>query len=94
MMSRWLIPGEAAVIHAAHSGLSAAKDNGQNKAGESAAGRGSPHHCAAQPPHSYFDWRSPHALPLHASRLHSTLGGVGGWPLGWQCWLRRRQSFS
>lgn len=53
-MSWWLIPGEAAVIHAAHSGLSAAKDNGQNKAGESAAGRGSPRHSAAQPPHSYL----------------------------------------
>lgn len=79
MMSRWLIPGEAAVIHAAHSGLSAAKDNGQNKAGERAAGRGSPRRSAALGPHSYLIGESPPppTLPLHASRLHSNLG-VGG----------------
>lgn len=49
MMSRWLIPGEAAVIHTAHSGLSATKDNDKNKARESAAGRGSPRSSAASP---------------------------------------------
>lgn len=59
MMSRWLIPGEAAVIHAAHSGLSAAKDNGQNKAGERAAGGGSPRRSAALGPHSYLIGESP-----------------------------------
>lgn len=45
---------KAAVIHAALSGLSADKDNGQNKAEENAAGRRSPQSSAALSPHSYL----------------------------------------
>lgn len=82
VMSWWLISGEAAVIHAAHSGLSATKDNGQNKAGEIAAGRGSPHRSAALAPRSYLIGEfPPHYLCMPPGR--APLVGVGG--LGGGC---------
>lgn len=84
VMSMWSIPREAAVIHAAHSGLSAAKDNRQNKAGESTAGRGNPHCSAALAPRSYLIGEfPPHYLctPPGCSPLLG-VGGLGGCSVG------------
>lgn len=79
-----MIPSKAAVIHAAHSGLSAAKDNGQNKAGESAAGRRSPRCSAALAPHSYLIGEfPPHYVcsPPGCTPLLG-VGGLGGSSVG------------
>ena len=78
-MSRWLIPGEAAVIHAAHSGLSATKDNRQNKAGESAAGGRKPSSLSSASPSQLFDWRIPPRITFAClkAELHSAGGEWG-----------------
>lgn len=91
-MSRWLIPAEAAVIHAAHSGLSAAKDNGAEQSWGEHRRQRKPSPLSSVSPSQLFDWRILPTLPLRASRLPPLLG-VGGLG-GWQCWLRSRKSIS